>query len=118
VEDRQPDSSLQITANAQWDALPPHFHFEGTLKQSNYSPFERDFLISIRLNLLHISFLLQRLLLHRLADPDVAIIEVAQQILHLVVEAILLRDELANSGTGLDWKVFSHFALLADVNLY
>jgi hypothetical protein len=98
-------SALQTTADAQWDALPAHFRLEGSLKQSNNSPFERDFLISIRLNYLHISFLLRRLLLRRLAEPDVPVLEVAQQMLHLVVEAILLRDDLANSGTGLDWKV-------------
>ena len=67
-------------------------------------------LISIRLNYLHISFLLRRLLLPRLGEPDVAIIEVAQQMLHLIVEIILLREELANSGTGLDWKV--HFKIV------
>ena len=104
--DGQPDSALQMTANAQWDALPAHFRFEGSLKQSNNSPFERDFLINIRLNFLHISFLLQCLLLRRFAEPDVSIIGVAEEILHLVVEAILLREELVNSGTGLDWKVF------------
>lgn len=110
--DRQPDSALQMTANSQWDVLPAHFRFEGSLKQSDNSPFRRDFLFSIRLNHLHISFLLQRLPLRRLAEPDVTIIAVARQILHLVVEAILLREELTNSGTGLDWKVHAQIALL------
>lgn len=98
-------SALQTIADTQWDALPAHFRLEGDLKKSNNSPFERDFLISIRLNYLHISFLIRRLLLRRLAEPDVSILEVAQQMLHLVVDAVLLRDELANSGTALDWKV-------------
>ena len=101
-------------ADADWDALPTHFRFEGSLKQSNNSPFERDLLISIRLNYLHISFLLRRLLLRRLSEPDVAIIEVAQRMLHLVVETILLREELANSGTGLDWKVCTRIVLSTD----
>jgi hypothetical protein len=97
--------------------LPAHFRFEGSLKQSNITPFERDFLVSIRLNHLHISFLLRRLLLRRLAEPDVVIIEVAQEMLHLVVEAILLREELSNSGTGLDWKVCTpNILFLADAD--
>lgn len=85
--------------------MPPHFRLEGSLRQLDVSPFDRDFLVSIRLNYLHITFLLRRLLLRRLAEPDEAIINVAQQMLHLVVGAILLREELSNSGTGLDWKV-------------
>jgi hypothetical protein len=99
------DSTLQSRADAHWEALPAHFRFDGNLQRSNISPFERDFVVSIRLNYLHISFLLERLLLRRLAEPEEAIIGVAQQMLHLVVEAILLREELSNSGTGLDWKV-------------
>lgn len=75
------------------------------MKQSDHTPFERDFLISIRLNYLHITFLLRRILLRRLAEPDETVLEVAGLMLHLVVDAILLRDELVNSGTGLDWKV-------------
>ncbi|KAE9377413.1 hypothetical protein N431DRAFT_480455 [Stipitochalara longipes BDJ] len=98
-------SALQTRADAHWEALPTHFRFEGSLKRSNLSPFERDFVVSIRLNYLHISFLLERLLLRCLAEPNEAIIDVAQQMLHLVVEAILLREELSNSGTGLDWKI-------------
>ncbi|TVY32717.1 hypothetical protein LSUB1_G007604 [Lachnellula subtilissima] len=97
--------ALQTTADAYWEVLPAHFRFEDSLRQIDVSPFDRDFLISIRLNYLHISFLLRRLLLRRLAEPDVAMIDVAQQMLHLVVGAILLREELSNSGTGLDWKI-------------
>ena len=105
--------ALQTTADAYWEALPAHFRFEGSLRQFDVSPFDRDFLVSIRLNYLHISFLLRRLLLPRLAEPDVAIIDVAQEMLHLVVGAILLREELSNSGTGLDWKVCTRIVFLS-----
>ncbi len=98
-------SALQIRADALWEALPAQFRVEGSFQRSKTSQFQRDFVVSIRLNYLRISFLLERLLLRRLAEPQEAIINVAQQMLHLVVEAILLREELSNSGTGLDWKV-------------
>ncbi|OKO98912.1 hypothetical protein PENSUB_8829 [Penicillium subrubescens] len=45
------------------------------------------------------------LLLKTLTEPDIPIIETAGQMLALVVELILLRDQLTNSGTGLIWKV-------------
>lgn len=109
-------SALQTGADAYWEALPAHFHFEGSLKRSNISQFERDFVVSIRLNYLHISFLLERLLLRRLAEPGEAIIDIAQKMLHLVVEAILLREELSNSGTGLDWEVCTLDVFLAAAN--
>ncbi|KAF6789403.1 hypothetical protein CMUS01_16328, partial [Colletotrichum musicola] len=76
------------------------------------TPFERDFRISIRLNHLHVLFLLRRLVLNRVSEPDGPIIEVAQEMLSLVIEAVLVRDELANSGTTLSWKV-AHYGLPA-----
>lgn len=72
------------------------------------SPFDRDFLAHVRLNHLHVLFLLRLLLLNTLTEPDIPIIETASQMLALVVEIILLRDQLTNSGTGLIWKV-CHF---------
>lgn len=59
----------------------------------------------MRLTYLHVLFLLRLLLLHTLTEPDTAIIETAGQMLALVVEIILLREQLTNSGTGLIWKV-------------
>lgn len=98
-------SEITSRAEAQWQALPDHFRLRGSLKQCPQSPFERDFLVSTRLNHLHLLFLLRLVLLNRLAEPDSSIVEIAQQMLALVVEAILFRDHLANSGTGLIWKV-------------
>lgn len=96
----------------QWEALPSHFKFEASLKQASQSPFGRDHLVSARLHHLHVLFLLKLLELERLSDPDDEIIEVSQSIVAVVLEAILLRDQLANSGTGLVWKVV-YFAIPA-----
>lgn len=93
----------------QWQALPAHFRLSGSLRQCTQTPFERDFLVSTRLNHLHVQFLLRLALLSHLTEPDTSIVEVSQQILALVVEVILFRDNLANSGTGLIWKVGPKF---------
>lgn len=69
------------------------------------TPFERDFLAGTRLNHLHVLFLLRLLFLDTVAEPDVAIIDISEQMLSLVVDTMLLRDQLVNSGTGLVWKV-------------
>ncbi|KAJ5174388.1 uncharacterized protein N7482_000265 [Penicillium canariense] len=98
-------SVIQRRAEEQWQALPAHFRLESSLKQCAQSPFDRDFLAHVRLNHLHVLFLLRLLLLNTLTEPDVPIIETAGQMLALVVEIILLRDQLINSGTGLIWKV-------------
>lgn len=39
------------------------------------------------------------------AEPDAAIVELSEAILELVVDVVLVRDRLANSGTNLSWKV-------------
>ncbi|KAF7596861.1 hypothetical protein BBP40_011906 [Aspergillus hancockii] len=98
-------SVIQKKAESYWEALPPHFRLEGSLKQCTQNPFERDFVAAVRLNHLHVLFLLRLLLLNTPAEPDISITEVAQQMLSLVVEIILLRDQLVNSGTALVWKV-------------
>lgn len=40
-----------------------------------------------------------------LSEPDNTIIEIAGEMLSLVVELILARDQIVNSGTSLVWKV-------------
>jgi hypothetical protein len=61
--------------------------------------------VSLRLNHLHVLFLLNLLALNRLSEPDNQILDTSQEILSLVVEVILLRDQLVNSGTSFAWKV-------------
>ncbi|CAG8888125.1 unnamed protein product [Penicillium egyptiacum] len=89
----------------QWQHLPAHFRLESSLKKCTQGPFERDFVAGVRLHHLHVLFLLHLLLLKSPTEPDLPIIETAGQMLTLVVEIILLRDQLTNSGTGLIWKV-------------
>jgi len=105
-------SAIQRKAEEQWRALPDQFRLETSLKQCAGNPFERDFLAHVRLNHLHVLFLLRLLLLNTMTEPDIPIIETAGQMLALVVEAILLRDQLTNSGTGLIWKVTLFSGLL------
>ncbi|KAH8423082.1 fungal specific transcription factor domain-containing protein [Aspergillus melleus] len=106
-------SAIQDRAEAQWRALPPHFQLEGSIRQhTRQSPFDQDFLVSVRLNQLHVLLLLRLLLLNTLADPDTSVVTVAGEMLALVVEVILNRDQLTNSGTGLVWKV-SYLTFLA-----
>ncbi|KAF0326719.1 fusarisetin A cluster transcription factor fsa6 [Colletotrichum asianum] len=66
---------------------------------------ERDFLISARLNYLHILFLTQLVCLKSPLEPGKTIVELAQEILSLVVEAVVLRDQAVSSGTSTVWKV-------------
>ncbi|KAJ5287972.1 hypothetical protein N7478_003658 [Penicillium angulare] len=98
-------SKIQLSAEEQWRALPAHFRLESSLKQCARTPFGRDFLAHVRLQHLHVLFLLRLLLLNTLTEPDIPIIETAGQMLSIVVEVILLRDQIINSGTGLVWKV-------------
>ncbi|KAJ5130432.1 uncharacterized protein N7515_006471 [Penicillium bovifimosum] len=98
-------SAIQRQAETQWQRLPPHFRLESSLKECTQGPFERDFVAGVRLHHLHVLFLIRLLLLKSPTEPDAPIIETAGQMLTLVVEIILLRDQLTNSGTGLIWKV-------------
>ncbi|KAJ6081914.1 hypothetical protein N7499_006788 [Penicillium canescens] len=98
-------SIIQTQAATQWQSLPHHFRLETSLKQCTQSPFERDFIASVRLHHLHVLFLHSLLLLKSPTEPSASIISTAGQMLTVVVEIILLRDQLTNSGTGLIWKV-------------
>ena len=98
-------SEIARQTENQWQALPAHFRLNGSLKHCDRSPFQCDFLLSVRLYYLHLKFLLRFVLLDNLADPDDVIVEIAHQMLSLVVEGMLLRDYLVNSGHGLVWKV-------------
>ncbi|KAK1145368.1 hypothetical protein N8T08_004243 [Aspergillus melleus] len=106
-------SAIQDRAEAQWRALPPHFQLEGSIRQhTRQSPFDQDFLVSVRLNQLHVLLLLRLLLVNTLVDPDTSVVTIAGEMLALVVEVVLNRDQLTNSGTGLVWKI-AHYGLPA-----
>ncbi|KGO36809.1 Transcription factor, fungi [Penicillium expansum] len=105
-------SIIRQKAETQWANLPPRFRLSGTLKECTGDAFERDLLASIRLDQLHVLFLLQLAFLDTLTEPDPSILDISDQMLSLVVDTILLRDQLINSGTGLVWKI-AHFGLPA-----
>jgi hypothetical protein len=99
-------SIICAKAEAQWQQLPTHMRYDvSCLNDYRRSPFERDFLISARLDHIHIRFLVRFILLNSLAQPDDEMIQIAHEMLTLVVQAVLARDRLANSGSGLVWKV-------------
>lgn len=96
---------IQNHAESDWQALPLYFRIEKPLKLYDRQPTERDFMVSARLNHLHILLLLRRALGQRIADPDPQMVSIAAEMLSLATEAALLKQELANSGTSLVWKV-------------
>ena len=103
------ESAIQARAEAHWQQLPAHMRYDvSCLNDYRRTPFERDFLISARLDHIHISFLLRFVLLNSLAQPDDEMIRIAHELLSLVVQAVLARDRLANSGSGIVWKVIFH----------
>lgn len=91
---------------------------EGSLRAHKHrTAFDQDFLLFARLDYLQVKFLLgtNKLLHSNTSTPKIheSLLAVAGEILSLVTEAIVARDHLVNSGTGLVWKVSSitfHFA--------
>lgn len=75
----------------------------------NQSHVEIDFLVSTKLNFAHVKFLLELTITPRVSNPGVELLRTSADMLSLVVEAIVLKQRLANSGTSLVWKV-SHNA--------
>ena len=62
-------------------------------------------MVSMQLNHLHVLLLLHVALARRIAEPSIDLVTVAAKMLSLIVEAVVLKDQLAFSGTGLVWKV-------------
>ncbi|KAL3440661.1 hypothetical protein BJX65DRAFT_26051 [Aspergillus insuetus] len=102
-------SKIKTTAEKNFELLPTHFQLRGSLRKptptTSKDPFERDFLAAVRLNHLHVLFLLSLLQLHTPAEPDETIIEIAEDTVLIIVDLILLRDQIVNSGTSLVWKI-------------
>lgn len=98
-------STIRAHAEEQWQALPPEFRLEGPLRMCNRKPIERDFLVSARLNYLHVLLLLRMSLAQHIPVQDNEMIDISASMLSLTVEALILKSHLANSGTGLIWRV-------------
>lgn len=95
-----------------WLELPAHFRLTTSLAASRGSPFTKDFLANQRLEYLHTHFLLGLTYLQKHPEPNEVLLGVAGEMLSLIVEIILLRHKLVNSGTSWLWKV-AHFGLPA-----
>ncbi|KAF4466251.1 Fungal transcriptional regulatory [Fusarium albosuccineum] len=108
----QKAEAVQRHAHTQWDALPSKFRLEGPLKISSSQPVMRDFLVSARLNHLHILFLLRLALVRSQPQFDPELAAISAEMLGIVIESIMLKDQLANSGTSLVWKV-AYYGLAA-----
>lgn len=89
----------------QWQELPPNFKLSTCLRNCHASRFERDFLVGTRLDYLHTLFLLDLVASGRTTEPDRSLLVIAGEMLSLVVEAIILRHRLVNSGSSFIWKV-------------
>lgn len=97
---------IDADAHAQWNAVPRSYRLECALKACDRRPVERDFMVNMKLNYLHVKFLLRLALLRPLTtDPDQQLLSISMEMLSLVVETVMLKDQIINSGTSLVWKV-------------
>jgi hypothetical protein len=96
---------VRQTIDLQWSSLPQHFRLERPLKSYDRDPVELDLLLGVKLNHLHVVFLLHLALLRNMTEPNAAIISVSAEMLGLVVEAFVLKDRLIDSSTSLLSKV-------------
>ncbi|KAF4469488.1 hypothetical protein FALBO_3611 [Fusarium albosuccineum] len=108
------DKASQIRANAetQWSMLPQHFRLEAPIKTHDHQPAELDIMLGMKLSHLHVLFLLRLALVRRVSEPDTQLYQIAEEMLGLVVEAVILKDRLVHSSTSLVWKVV-YFGLSA-----
>lgn len=96
---------MQSDAEALWLLLPSHFRLEGDLMSCDRRPIERDFMVSARLNHLHVLFLLRLALVSSMQYPDARLITISANMLRLVIQTVVLKYDLANSGTSIVWRV-------------
>ncbi|PYH71887.1 Zn(II)2Cys6 transcription factor [Aspergillus vadensis CBS 113365] len=97
---------IEADIQAQWHAVPRSCRLECGLKACDRRPVERDFMVNMKLNYLHVQFLLRLALVRPMStEPDSDLLDISLKMLGLVVETILLKDQIVNSGTSLVWKV-------------
>lgn len=105
------DRNIEAEAEAIWSSLPSHFRVESPLRAYDRTPIERDFMVSARLNHLHIKFLLRLAVLRQVPESDPQLLAVSDSILKLTVNQILHRDRAKNSGTSLVWRVGTYLEI-------
>lgn len=100
-------SLIKNMIEEQWAAMPAVFKLDGPLSSCRQGPVELDFLVSAKLNFTHVRFLLELHTALPISHPSIELLQASAEMLSLVVEAIVMRQKLANSGTSLVWKVCS-----------
>ncbi|RKK91727.1 hypothetical protein BFJ68_g16112 [Fusarium oxysporum] len=88
-----------------WITLPDHFKLSTSLRHSHADPFSNDFIVGLRLDYLHTLFLLHLASSKQMSQPGDALLAISGEILSHIIEVVMLRDRLVNSGTSLSWKV-------------
>ena len=96
---------MQAEAESLWSLLPPQFRLESNLESYNRQPIELDFMVSARLNHLHVQFLLRLALVSSIHEPDPQLVAISSNMLSIVVQGMIFKDHLANSGTSHIWRV-------------
>lgn len=105
-------SEIEEEADKLWLTLPSHFRWEGSVKEMrDRKAIERDFMISARLNLLHVRLMLGLAIARNLAEPESGVVTTAAAMLRLAVDAAVFKERLISSGTGLVWKANELFSL-------
>ncbi|KAH7084001.1 hypothetical protein FB567DRAFT_96175 [Paraphoma chrysanthemicola] len=105
-------SEIKGMIEEQWAAMPAVFKLDGPLSSCRQGPVELDFLVSAKLNFTHVRFLLELHAALPISNPSIELLQASAEMLSLVVEAIVMRQKLANSGTSLVWKV-AYYGLAA-----
>ena len=105
-------SAIRSAAGLQWAAIPAGLRLDSPLSSYSQRHVEIDFLVSAKLNFAHVRFLLELTITPRVSSPGIELLRTSADMLSLVVEAILLKQRLANSGTSLVWKVSIQVFLL------
>ncbi|KAJ5293032.1 uncharacterized protein N7443_008985 [Penicillium atrosanguineum] len=97
---------IDVDTHAQWNGVPESYRLDCNLKACGRRPVERDFMVNMKLNYLHVQFLLQLALFNPMTmNPNPELVRISLDMLGLVVETVMLKDQIINSGTSLVWKV-------------
>ncbi|KAL3417430.1 hypothetical protein PVAG01_11430 [Phlyctema vagabunda] len=105
LERSQKAERIQAKVTENWLSLPSQFRLEREVRKCSQNAKERDFMVSARLNHLHVLFLLRLHLMQHTSELDPSVVSIAAEILSLAVSAVVLRHQLVNSGTGIVWRV-------------
>ncbi|KAF2210472.1 hypothetical protein CERZMDRAFT_45575 [Cercospora zeae-maydis SCOH1-5] len=101
-------SAILAECDLLMDILPERYRLGDHLKNFEGSAAERDFVASAALNLHHVQFLLYSPSMTRTSTPTPELLMVSGAMLKLTAEIAMLKDSLANSGTGFIWKIASY----------